>query len=940
LLLLLLVRAGAVVPAEQIIDALWGEAPPPNAGATLHVRISELRRALRGDEAGAASVVETRHSGYLLRTAPDAVDAHRFERLATRGRTELAAGDAGAAAVTLHDALALWRDSPLPEVAGRPFAAAEVMRLEGLRLQALEDRVEAELALGRHAGLLVELRGLVTEFPLHERYWRQLMLAEYRAGRQADALDAYQAARTLLRDELGLDPGPELQRLRAAILAQDPALDLPVPAAAGRSGRTNLPLSLTSFIGRAREMREVRARLDASRLVTLTGVGGVGKSRLALEVAHAWRGTHEGGTWLVELAKLTQSGLVMGVVARTLGVLEHPQRSFVDQVADHVGNSEVLLLLDNCEHLVAEVAEVARELLAACPGLQILATSRERLGIPGEVLYLISGLSVPDAGARSVAEVGASEAVQLLVERIAAVQQGTELEEATVAALAEGSRYLEGLPLAIELAAARANAFDLTQIADRLQDRFRLLSAGTRSELPRHQTLRAVVDWSHELLTQAERRLFARASVFVGGFTLEAAEAVCAETGPEDESVAVLVARLIDKSLLVVKPAESGRRYDMLETLRMYGQERLVERGEADLLRDRHTEFFLTLAETAAPALRGPEQPIWLQRLETEHANLRAALEWSTTQARRGRLRYTEIAQRLAGAIYQMWDLHGHYGEGRRRLDAALALPGPVPDVVRARVLVGAANLAVIQGDLEKGLAACEQAATLFRNAGAPAGLAHALQYLGLGAVYAGELERATALLEESMRHAWAAEDAWTEGWALVFLAVTDLALAQFGRAAELIARCQSLLRGGGDPECLAWAWAIRGAAAWWLGDHETAARATGEAVRAFDRLGGVWGMATSLFLAANVAGTAGAHLEQAVLLGASERLRESAGAATLPFIASWLDETVATATVALGPEAFQQAYDEGGVLAPDAAVALAMRRVADAVSRIPVTAD
>ena len=491
------------------------------------------------------------------------------------------------ASTKLGAALALWRGPPLAEVADELFAQAEIARLEALRLQAVEDRLEADLALGRHGDAGAELEALVAEHPLRERFWGQLMLAQYRSGRQGEALRTYQAVRALLVERLGVEPGTELRRLHAAVLGQDRALELltPVPG----EPPNNLPRQLATFIGREWELAEIRELLRSGRLVTLVGVGGAGKSRLALEAAANSLLGFPGGTWLVELAPLTQPGLVVPTLASLLGVSEHPERPLVDLVAERLRKAQALLVLDNCEHLLAEVAALAQRLLQSCARLSILATSRERLGLTGELLRPVSGLGVPRPGADEASEVGDADASKLLVERAATVRPGFRLDQSTAAAVAQICRRLDGLPLAIELAAARVNALEVEQIAARLDDRFRLLDHGERTALPRHQTLRAVVDWSYGLLSDAERRLFDRAAVFTGGFTLAAAEAVCAEPGEDEDAVPSLLSRLVDKSLILSEhTVTASGRYRVLETLRMYGLERLHEREEATRVRDRH----------------------------------------------------------------------------------------------------------------------------------------------------------------------------------------------------------------------------------------------------------------------------------------------------------------------------------------------------------------
>jgi predicted ATPase/DNA-binding SARP family transcriptional activator len=867
--------------------------------------VSELRAALRPGRPDRDAGLLTRTGGYLLRVAAGALDADAFERLAAAGERARAAGDHARGRAHLGAALALWQGPALAEFADEPFARIEAARLEELRLRALEGRLACDLALGRASELVAELEALVAAHPLRERFWWQLMVALYRSGRQGEALRAYQDARRLLADQLGVDPGADLQRLQAAILRHDQELDPP----GARTSPGNLPAPLTGFVGRQRDLAEIRTLMRSDRLVTLTGVGGAGKSRLAVEVAAASRPDFPDGTWLVELAALTQPGLVPSAAAAALGVSEHPRRPLVDVLADRLAGAEALLVLDNCEHVVDEAAEVADRLLHGCAGLRILATSRERLGLTGERLRPVAGLAVPPAGAADAATVGLAEAVRLLVQRAAAVQPGFALSDATAAAVARICQRLDGLPLALELAAAGVNAFGVGQIAARLDDRLELLTRGSRTALPRHQTLRAVVDWSYQTLDLPQRRLFDRLSVFVGGFTLEAAEAV----GGGDR-VPELLASLVDKSLLATEePAALAPRYRMLETLRAYGLERLAESGAAAQQRDRHAAYMLDLVRSARRELRGARQPVWLRRLEAEHGNLRAALEWSIERGDAG------TAVRLAGSLYPLWDRHGHYREGRRWLSRVLAMDGPVPALVRGRALDSAAGLAVIQGDLDAATGAAAEAATLCRQAGDRAGVARALTTTGFVAIYAGDLPRASRVLTESLRHARAAADQWSEGFALMYLACVALAGSDYRRAADLVGDCEKALQALGDPEALAGLMVLRGVVAWREGDRVAAEEAVRDSVRVLESLGHRWGLSMAMYLAAELALDRGDHEQAVSRLAASEALRQSVGAALMPFWQEWIETAQARARAALDPATFDRAWQAGSNPFPEA---------------------
>jgi predicted ATPase/class 3 adenylate cyclase len=452
----------------------------------------------------------------------------------------------------------------------------------------------------------------------------------------------------------------------------------------------NLPRQLTSFIGRDGEMAEIKQLLSKTALLTLTGAGGCGKTRLALQVAADVLEEFEEGVWLVELAALADSTLVPQTVAAALGVREEPGRPLTETLIDYLRPRQVLLLLDNCEHLLSASAQLADTSLRACPRLRVLVTSREGLGIAGETTYRVPSLSLPDLQhLPPVAALSQFEATRLFVDRAAAAVPSFTLNEQNAPSVAEVCYRLDGIPLAIELAAARVKALPVEQITRRLDDRFRLLTGGSRAALPRQQTLRATIDWSYDLLSEAERMLLRRLSVFAGGWTLEAAEAVGAGEGINDDEVQELLTTLVEKSLVLYEEQRGEARYRLLETVRQYSRERLLESGEMQVVCSRHASFYLNFAEQAEPELRRSDQVGWLNRLDVEHDNLRAALEWSLLGDNQG-----EVGLRLAGALWWFWLVRSHFTEGRNWLDAAVsrAVDAPAPDQVK--VLNGAAYLA------------------------------------------------------------------------------------------------------------------------------------------------------------------------------------------------------------------------------------------------------
>jgi non-specific serine/threonine protein kinase len=685
--------------------------------------------------------------------------------------------------------------------------------------------------------------------------------------------------------------------------------------------RHNLPVQFTSFIGRDHELAALDDLLVTTRLVTLTGVGGAGKSRLALEVAAAQLAVRPDGVWLVELGAVLEPELLDSTVAQVLRVPEHPQQPLRTLIVERLRGADALLVFDNCEHLVVAVVSLVRDLLQACPKLRVLCTSRERLGLTGEVLRSVAGLALPRPDDLNTPS--ESDAVRLFVERSSAVHVPQSHDDPRLAAVAEICRRLDGLPLAIELAAARTTILAPAQIAARLDRRFGLLTGGSRGALPQHKTLRAIVDWSYELLDPGEQRFFDSLSVFVGGFTLEAAELVCAPDGGSDDAdgAAALLGRLVDKSLVVADSFDLPEyRYRLLETLREYGLERLGERDDAARIRHRHAAYFLFLAQRAAAGLRTGEQRAWLQRLSAEHGNLRAALDHSLASGA------GISAAVLAGSLYPFWDLHGHYGEGRRWLAQARGHVDGVSATVRSRVLMGIATLAVIQGDLDEAVEACEEARAVSSEAGDAAGLAHALQYMGLIAVYTAELDQAQELIEASVATAVAGGAAWEEGWALFFLCLVALGRSDFAETARLTERAERVLLPVGDQEGLSWVLCVRGVARWGNGEYVVAARMMAAGVRSFHDLGALWGTSVALtFCGLLLAGRPAAAAPAVRIIAAAEVLRESMGIGLIWFVEEWLREPLERLTERLGPEAYRREWETGRHMGAASAVEAAV---------------
>ena len=807
LLARLLLSANQVVSVGRLAEDLWSGGPPPHGTATVRVYIARLRRVLGPH----ASLLVTQPPGYRLNVDDDQFDALRFEKLLRSAEAAMSAGRADIAASTLREALGLWRGPALSDVADLQFARADADRLEEARLTALENRVDADLACGRHASLVGELDSLAANHPLRERFTGQRILALYRCGRQAEALSAYADLRARLAEELGIDPSPGLRRLQERILRQDPALDWRAArtdadgetharAAAGgaRSGqpvngaaaipaavnvgaaaepgqltlpraavtRPGLPAETTSFVGREAELEMVEELLRRSRLVTLTGPSGSGKSRIALRAATRFSGRYQDGVWLVELAPVSRPELVVPAVARALAARDEPGCTLLDSIIAKLRETEALLILDNCEQVIDAAAQMIATLLQSCSRLRVLATSQTRLGVPGEASWPVPPLTVPEPDTGELAAVAAVESVRLLCDRAALARPGFTLTAENAPVVSDICRRLDGMPLAIELAAARVNALTVTQLSTRLGDRFELLTGGSRTGLPRHRTLEAAIEWSYDLLSETEQVCFRRMAVFAGGCTIDAAEAVLPDHKLPRGAVFETVTALIDRSLLTTEERSGSMRYAMLESIRHYALGRLAAAGESTALGDRHLAWLLEFATKAD--LAGPDQAAWLDMLEDERDNFRAGLEWCLAPQDRSRGSEPALALALAGALAPFWVVRGPVAVARRAIDAALAAAGPGADSrLRVVALDGAGQLASVQADHDAQWVYQQESLAIWRELGDSARVASCLSDLGSVAHIRGEYAAAQAMYAEALELAERADDAQQMGKAL-----------------------------------------------------------------------------------------------------------------------------------------------------------------------------
>ena len=696
------------------------------------------------------------------------------------------------------------------------------------------------------------------------------------------------------------------------------------PASPARPRRLhNLPTQLTTFIGREREIAQVRDLLSRTRLLTLTGSGGCGKTRLALQVARSVVEEHRDGVWLAELASITDPALVSKTVASTMNVPEQPGRDITDTLVDALRLKALLLILDNCEHLLAACRDLTATLLRTCPGVRILATSRESLSVPGETLWRVPSLSLPRdlRNLPSPGELILYDAVRLFADRAVATAPGFAVTSDNASAVVEVCQRLDGIPLAIELAAARVKVLAVEQIAARLDDRFRLLTGGSRVVLARQQTLRAAIDWSYNLLSETERVMLRRLSVFAGVWTLDASESVCAGEGVEGRAMLDLLTSLVDKSLVLAETQRGEARYRILETVRQYARDRLVDAGEAAEVHNRHRDWYLALAETAnADLSRGRLGELWLARLESEHDNLRAALQSSETD-RDG----AEAGLRLAGALQWFWFRHGHWSEARGWLERALARSAYAPLPALSGALIGAADFAWRRGDYGLATALAEKGLALSRELGDQNGCWASLFHLGVIATRQEDFERAETMLDESLSLSRRLANDWAHGMTLVQIGIASWAQGTLDLATTHNDRGLDLLRAVGDEWSIAWALYSRGFTALYREDYDRAVASFVEGLSICHKIADRWVSEECLEGLARIATARRRYERAARLFGTAEVLREELGYRFGTRHQARHDQDVAHTRAALGDTAFLVALAEGQAMTLEQAIEYAL---------------
>jgi predicted ATPase/DNA-binding SARP family transcriptional activator len=889
ILALLLLSRGETVSVDRLKEALWDDSPPTTAGTALQGYVSQLRRMLESGVEGGGALIATSAPGYSLTAAPEQVDLSRFEQLTAKGRDALAAGESDRAAALLAEALGLWRGPPLADFSYEVWAQAPIGRLEDLRLSAIEDRIEADLACGRQGELVGELESLVAEHPLRERLRGQLMLALYRSGRQADALGVYQAARHVLVDELGIEPSPELQDLNRAVLNQDRELAAPVRHA--KPAVIRVPVPPSRLVGRARELEELIAlmRRDEVRLLTLTGPGGIGKTRLALELARATADAYADGVAFVALAPLAEPSLVIPAVAQALEVTE--------KLEDAIREERRLLVLDNFEHVLAAATAVA-DLLAWCPGLNVVITSRARIHVAGEHEYAVPPLNE-------------HEAVDLFVAR--AGSAGLSIEPDDV--VDEICLRLEGLPLAIELAAARVKVLSPRALLRRLGKRLPLLTGGARDLPERQQTVRGTIEWSYELLDSDEQDQFTRLAVFAGGCTAEAANEVC---GADLD----VLSSLVDNSLLRREEgADDEPRFSMLETIREYAFELLEESESADALRLRHLRFFTKFAERAHVELRGPNKAEWLERLQADLENARAGLAWrpDTTDP-------AELQLRLAAALRLFWDSAGSLSEGRRWIEEGLArVDAPAPEV-RYEAYIGASAFASQQRDFEQAFEYDDLALAAARELDDPTSIATAMMRTAIDARLTDQLPRARELYEKAREYAERDGNIHLAG--AITHNLGDLALYEgdFQRARDLFHDALANARARSDPHETAYALCNIALASLRL-DPVEVSECLREALTILATLSWPVGVAYGVELVGDAIGTEDAE-GAARLFAAAEAMRSQLELPLDTFEQQLHDESLALVRASIPAEQYSAISDEGRLMTAHEAISYGLERL------------
>jgi predicted ATPase/DNA-binding SARP family transcriptional activator len=914
-LAMMVLRANRAVPAGDLVDGLWAGDCPPTAANVVQTYVSAWRKALEPDRAarGGGTRLATVGPAYRLRVDPEELDLDLFLQAVAEGTAAVARGDSEAGAARLGVALGLWRGPPLADLAGLPFHDAAAASLAELRLQAVEEWAAATLACGNARQVLPALTAARDSSPLRERLSELLMWALLQDGRQAEALGVYEETRRVLADELGADPGTGLREMQSRVLRQDPALRPPPGAGSGH----RLPVLTDSFVGRGRELSEVGALIKKQRLVSLTGPGGCGKTRLAIEVASRLTvGGEARAVFFVDAAPLPDAALIPDRLVRAMGVRPGPGQSTADALARAVGDRQLIAVVDNLEHL-PDAAPVVVDLLRAGPGLRLLATSRAPLHARGEHLYPVPPLALPGPGLPA-SPAAHTAAVELFADRATAADPAFQLTAENLPLVAEICQGLDGLPLAIELAASRARVLPPASLLARLNRRLDLLSGAAGDRPARHQTLRATIDWSYQLLDDTTRTAFRALAVFRGGWNIPAAAVVCDQA----EEVALLgrLEALVDASLIEPAAAAGGsQRFRMLESLREFALERLTACGEEQAARARHADFAYRLAIQTAPELTGPQQISCLDKLEADRDNIGSALRWltATGQAERG--------LRIAAPLWRFWHLRGHLEEGRGLLEALLTAPDArLQAPVRADGLSALGSVAYWQRDNLLAYRCYKEALALYEQANAMAGIALSQYNLGFTAAFDGDYHAAGRYFTDALAGYENLADQLGASNALAGLAFVDRVTGNYERGQQRAAHSLTQQRLLGEEFGAANTLSLLGSITSQMGHIDKAETMLREALILHDQAGNVSGITWMLRELAGTAASRGQPERAIILSSAAQSLEDQLGGG-IPIHVLRITEPVLLARQQLDPARAQQAAYQGGLMTPQQAVAAAL---------------
>jgi predicted ATPase/DNA-binding SARP family transcriptional activator len=970
LLALLALTPGHSLHRDQVLDAFWPDAPPTAAASSLYQTLHIARRILCPADQPCDYLALRAEALSLSSDKSPWIDVEAFEAAAKEARS-------GSDPARYQAALKLYAGELLPQERYEDWAQGPRDQLQRAYLDLLLELAELHQDGGEYAQAITTLQRVVEISPLQEEAHAGLMRLYALTGQRQPALAQYSTLTRVLRSNLGAEPAPEHTQMYQEILTgRFPRLverEQRYTRSVRQSPPTNLPVQLTSFVGREREKDDYLRLLRANRLITLTGPGGCGKTRLALEMASALRQEYRDGVWLVELGALQDPALAPQTVATAVGLHDSRGRLPTDLLVAELQRRHMLIVLDNCEHLIEAAAQLGELLLQRCPSVRILATSREPLHAPGEIICLVPSLRLPDTAAVDVTVAEtllAYESVRLFRDRACAVTPDFEVSAENASAVIEICHRLDGIPLALELAATRLRALSPEQIAARLDDAFSVLLGGSRTALTRQRTLRATIDWSYDLLSDEERGLFRRLAIFAGGFTIEALEAIC-ESKDTAPAVLELFAQLVDKSLVTVDREGASQRYHLLETIRQYALERLQASGEVSALRQRHRDWYLALAEQSEGILRGPEQGDWLNRLTSEHDNFRAVLRWSLEWGE------IEVAVRLAGALWRFWYMRGHVREGRERLEEVIARAEdaahdgrPVAPETLARALNAAGTFADKMGESRRAIELHERSLAIRRTLGDRGAIAATLNDLANVLTSAGEYARAMTYYEEGLALYRELGDEWGIVLVLGNFAHCISEQGQYERAAAMFEEAHTLASRMGGAREIAYALNNLGDISFRLGRLDAArdyferglalfreqadplcialsllglahiARATGDASQATQLY------AESLVLCgpsdnvrdaiSNLEGIAGVLLDlgryesATVLFAAASMTRERLTLPSPPTDRPRLIEALATIREALGEQAYLTSWAFGRAMSPEESAEYALTAIRD----------